>query len=77
MSASNEGLVIGKNDSSSTIKVSPDRISMYSAGKEVMYISQGVINIDNGVFTRSLQIGRFITEQHYAEKDLNVCRYVG
>lgn len=77
MSASNEGLIIGKNDASSTIKVSPDRISMFSAGKEVMYISQGVINIDNGVFTRSLQIGRFITEQHYADKDLNVCRYVG
>lgn len=77
MSSSNEGLIIGKNDSSATIKVSPDRISMFSAGKEVMYISQGVIHIDNGVFTKSLQIGRFITEQHYADPDLNVCRYVG
>ena len=77
MSSSNEGLIIGKNDSSVTIKVSPDRISMFSAGKEVMYISQGVIHIDNGVFTKSLQIGRFITEQHYADPDLNVCRYVG
>lgn len=77
MSSSNEGLIIGKNDASATIKVSPDRISMFSAGKEVMYISQGVIHIDNGVFTKSLQIGRFITEQHYADPDLNVCRYVG
>ena len=77
MSSSNEGLIIGKNDSSAAIKVSPDRISMFSAGKEVMYISQGVIHIDNGVFTKSLQIGRFITEQHYADPDLNVCRYVG
>lgn len=77
MSSSNEGLIIGKNDASSTIKVSPDRISMFSAGKEVMYISQGVIHIDNGVFTKSLQIGRFLTEQHYADPDLNVCRYVG
>lgn len=77
MSSSNEGLIIGKNDASATIKVSPDRISMFSAGKEVMYISQGVIHIDNGVFTKSLQIGRFITEQHYANPDLNVCRYVG
>lgn len=77
MSSSNEGLIIGKNDSSASIKVSPDRISMFSAGKEVMYISQGVIHIDNGVFTKSLQIGRFITEQHYADPDLNVCRYVG
>ena len=77
MSSSNEGLIIGKNDSSAAIKVSPDRISMFSAGKEVMYISRGVIHIDNGVFTKSLQIGRFITEQHYADPDLNVCRYVG
>lgn len=77
MSSSNEGLIIGKNDSSAAIKVSPDRISMFSAGKEVMYISQGVIHINNGVFTKSLQIGRFITEQHYADPDLNVCRYVG
>ena len=77
MSSSNEGLIIGKNDSNAAIKVSPDRISMFSAGKEVMYISQGVIHIDNGVFTKSLQIGRFITEQHYADPDLNVCRYVG
>ena len=77
MSSSNEGLIIGKTDASATIKVSPDRISMFSAGKEVMYISQGVIHIDNGVFTKSLQIGRFITEQHYADPDLNVCQYVG
>lgn len=77
MSASNEGLIIGKNDASSSIKVSHDRISMFSAGKEVMYISQGVINIDNGIFTVSIQIGRFRTEQYYLDKDVNVVRYVG
>ncbi len=77
MSASNEGLIIGKNDASSSIKVSHDRISMFSAGKEVMYISQGVINIDNGIFTASIQIGRFRTEQYYLDKDVNVVRYVG
>lgn len=77
MSASNEGLIIGKNDASSSIKVSHDRISMFSAGKEVMYISQGVIHIDNGIFTASVQIGRFRTEQYYLDKDVNVIRYVG
>lgn len=77
MSASNEGLIIGKNDASSSIKVSHDRISMFSAGKEVMYISQGVIHIDNGIFTTSVQIGRFRTEQYYLDKDVNVVRYVG
>lgn len=77
MTSSNEGLIIGKNDASSSIKVSHDRISMFSAGKEVMYISQGVINIDNGIFTASIQIGRFRTEQYYLDKDVNVVRYVG
>ena len=77
MSSSNEGLIIGKNDASSTIKVSSDRISMFSAGKEVMYISQGVINIDNGIFTASVQIGKFRTEQYLLNADINVVRYVG
>ncbi|MFA9493189.1 phage tail spike protein [Streptococcus sp. E17BB] len=77
MTSSNEGLVIGKNDASSTIKVSHDRISMFSAGKEVMYISQGVIHIDNGIFTASVQIGRFRTEQYHLNADMNVTRYVG
>nr|DAN54526.1 MAG TPA: tail protein [Caudoviricetes sp.] len=77
MTSSNEGLIIGKNDASSSIKVSHDRISMFSAGKEVMYISQGVIHIDNGIFTASVQIGRFRTEQYYLNADINVIRYVG
>lgn len=77
MSSSNEGLIIGKNDASSTIKVSSDRISMFSAGKEVMYISQGVIHIDNGIFTASVQIGRFRIEQYHLNPDVNVIRYVG
>ena len=77
MKSTNEGLIIGKNDASSTIKVSSDRISMFSAGKEVMYISQGVINIDNGIFTASVQIGRFRTEKYHLNKDVNVIRYVG
>ena len=77
MSASNEGLIIGKNDASSSIKVSHDRISMFSAGKEVMYISRGVIHIDNGIFTASVQIGHFRTEQYYLNADINVIRYVG
>ena len=72
-----EGIIIGTNDNVSQIRVTYDRIAMYSAGKEVMYISQGVIHIDNGVFTKSLQIGRFITAQHESNPDINICRYVG
>lgn len=77
MSSSNEGLVIGKNDGSSTIKVSSDRISMFSAGREVMYLTQGVIHIDNGIFTQSIQVGRFRTEQYSFNPNMNVIRYVG
>lgn len=72
-----EGIIIGTNDNVSQIRVTYDRIAMYSAGKEVMYISQGVIHIDNGIFTKSLQVGRFRTEQHQTNLDINVCRYVG
>ena len=78
MSSSNEGLVIGKNDGSSSMLFSPNgRISMYSAGVEVMYISQGVIHIENGIFSKSIQIGRYREEQYHINPDMNVIRYVG
>lgn len=78
MSSSNEGLVIGKNDGSSSMLFSPSgRISMYSAGVEVMYISQGVIHIENGIFSKTIQIGRFREEQYHLNNDMNVIRYVG
>lgn len=78
MSSSNEGLVIGKNDGSSSMLFSPNgRISMYSAGVEVMYISQGGIHIENGIFSKTVQIGRFREEQYHLNMDMNVIRYVG
>lgn len=78
MSASDDGFVIGKNDGSSSIMFNPDgRISMFSAGNEVMYISQGVIHIDNGIFSRTIQVGRFREEQYFINPDVNVIRYVG
>ncbi|WP_164682180.1 phage tail protein [Streptococcus hyointestinalis] len=77
MKAGNEGLVIGKNDGSSSVRISDNRISFYSAGQEVAYISNGVLQIDNGVFTKTLQIGRFREEQYHSNPDMNVMRYVG
>ena len=78
MSASNEGLVVGKTDNSSSMLFSPSgRISMFSAGHEVMYISQGVIHIENGIFSKTLQIGRYREEQDSINQDRNVIRYVG
>jgi len=78
MSASNEGLVVGKTDNSSSMLFSPNgRISMFSAGNEVMYISQGVIHIENGIFSKTIQIGRYREEQDIINPDRNVIRYVG
>lgn len=78
MSTSNDGLVIGKNDGSSSIMFNPNgRISMYSAGSEVMYISQGVIHIENGIFSKTIQVGRYREEQYHLNPDMNVIRYVG
>lgn len=78
MTASNEGLVVGKKDNSSSIMFNPNgRISMFSAGHEVMYISQGVIHIENGIFSKTIQIGRYREEQDLLNPDRNVIRYVG
>ena len=78
MTASNDGLVVGKTDNSSSMLFSPNgRISMFSAGHEVMYISQGVIHIENGIFSKTIQIGRYREEQDVINPDRNVIRYVG
>ena len=78
MAASNDGFVIGRKDNSSSIMFNPNgRISMFSAGNEVMYISQGVIHIENGIFSKTVQIGRFREEQDIINPDRNVIRYVG
>ena len=78
MAASNDGLVIGKIDNSSSIMFNPNgRISMFSAGNEVMYISQGVIHIENGIFSKTIQIGRYREEQDFINPDRNVIRYAG
>lgn len=78
MASSNEGLIIGKTDNSSSMLFNPNgRISMFSAGNEVMYISQGVIHIENGIFSKTIQIGRFREEQDFINPDRNIIRYAG
>lgn len=77
MQATNEGLSIGKKDGSSFVRMGDNRISFYSAGKEVAYFSGGALQVDNGVFTKTLQIGRFREEQYHINPDMNVIRYVG
>ncbi|HEO4845110.1 TPA: phage tail protein [Streptococcus agalactiae] len=77
MSQSEDGLVIGQKDGTSSVRVDNDRISFYSSGKEVAYIAQSVLVIDSGIFTTKLQIGRYRIEQYELNADINVVRYVG
>lgn len=77
MSQSEDGMVIGRKDGSASVKISNDRISFFSAGKETAFISQGVLQIENGIFTKKLQIGRYRIEQYNLNPDINVIRYVG
>lgn len=77
MKFGNEGLSIGNPQGDSSILVSDNRISMMSGGREVMSISQGVIHIDNGVFTKSIQIGYYVESQYNVNPKYNVIRYVG
>ncbi|HGA2647234.1 TPA: glucosaminidase domain-containing protein [Streptococcus agalactiae] len=77
MSQSEDGLVIGQKDGTSSVRVDNDRISFYSSGKEVAYIAQSVLVIDSGIFTTKLKIGRYRIEQYELNADINVVRYVG
>ena len=77
MRVSNEGLTIGKNDGSNSVMVSDNRISMFSSGTEVMYIDKGVIHIQNGIFSKSIQIGYYREEQDLIDPNRNVIKWVG
>lgn len=73
----NEGVVFGEQNGNTCAKMSNNRFSIFSAGTEVMYISQGTLFIKNGIFSKSIQIGRFREEQYHLNLDMNVIRYVG
>ncbi|WP_247906770.1 phage tail protein [Streptococcus anginosus] len=78
MQISNDGLSLGKTDGSSSMLFSPEgRITMFSSGSPVMYVDKGVIRIENGIFSKTVQIGRFREEQYHLNPDMNVIRHVG
>lgn len=72
----NGGMIIGRNDGSTKVVVTPDRISFQSCGSEVAYISQSMLHIDNGVFTLSLQLGHYITRVHPKNEYVNGTYFV-
>ena len=69
--------MMAKNDGTASARFSNDRISMYSSGQEVMYISQGMIHIANGMFTQTLQIGNFMEMEYRNDNSKNAVVYVG
>lgn len=77
MEAGEEGLVIGQKNGSAQFKVTNDRISMFSNGQEVMWISQNTLYIENGIFTTTLKIGNFRFENFGDSNEFLVIRYLG
>lgn len=73
----NDGVVFGEKNGNTSTKMSNNRFSIFSAGNEVMYISEGTLFIENGIFSKAIQIGRFREEQYHLNPDMNVKRYVG
>lgn len=76
MDFQNEGLILGKKGSPTTIRISNDRIAFYSGGTEVASMSEGTLTIDNGIFAKSLQIGHFREEVYESDSNINVIRWV-
>ena len=63
MVAGNEGLFIGKNNGSTGIRISTDRIDFLNGtGKPVAHITNKLMKIDSGIFVKSAQIGEHKVE---------------
>ncbi|MGZ1019781.1 hypothetical protein ACXOVL_09435, partial [Streptococcus thermophilus] len=78
MSASNEGFVIGKQDGSKSLMLNADGgLTMFSAGRPTLTISEGKAEGNNGVFKKTLKVGRYIEQPYHVDPDINVIRYVG
>ena len=77
MEVAEEGLILGQKDGSAQVKISNNRISMFSNGSEVMYVTQNMLHIENGVFTKTLQIGNFRFETLDDDQEILIIRYLG
>ncbi|MGZ0947361.1 hypothetical protein ACXOJ3_09525 [Streptococcus thermophilus] len=52
-------------------------ITMFSAGRKTLTISEGKAEGDNAVFKKTLKVGRYIEQPYHVDPDINVIRYVG
>ena len=70
-----QGIVVGNDSSGSYILIKEDRLSFYSNGQEVAFISQNLMEISRGAFVEQIQIAKYQFEES-TTNHLTI-RYVG
>lgn len=75
---SDEGMNIGSKDSSTSILVANGGITIFSNGNEVASFKEGYMKIDNGIFTRSVQVGtKWRIQPYRLNDDILAFMYLG
>ena len=59
------------------ILLSNDRISFLDNGTEVAFISGKILQINQGIFVKSMQVGSHMTQSHPSNPKITVVSYVG
>lgn len=78
MSFSNEGLMIGSKESSTSILVKNDGITIFSNGTAAATFQEGYMKIDNGIFTRTVQVGtKWRVVPYYLNDDILTWEHLG
>lgn len=70
-----QGIVVGNDSTGSYILIKEDRLSFYSNGQEVAFISQNLMEISRGAFVEQIKIAKYQFEESTANH-LTV-RFVG
>lgn len=60
MSFNNDGLVLGKSDSTVNVKITNDRISFIDKQNEVAYVNKEMLYIENEQILKTLRFGNFV-----------------
>lgn len=71
-----DGILIGNESTGSYLLINENRISFYSNGSEVAFISQNLMEISRGAFVEEIQISKYKLEGHTKNNHLTF-RYVG
>ena len=76
ISNTQDGILIGNKSTGSYLLINENRISFYSNGSEVAFISQNLMEISRGAFVEEIQISKYKLEGHTKNNHLTF-RYVG